>query len=154
MVAISMTYPEGARFMPLIVGIPGMALCALQLFLDWSRSSGGGFGGYRFRMAPKAGKVVEPGEEEEFGPHTVRAELTMIGYFVGFIGGLLLFGFYLSVPIMLVTYLRRVAEASWRFALTLAAVTTLVMYLMFGALLHIELHTGYLTRMVLRAVGL
>ena len=34
MVYVSFGYPEGARFMPLVVGVPALLLCALQLFLD------------------------------------------------------------------------------------------------------------------------
>ena len=34
MVAISSTYPAGARFMTFVIGIPAVVLCVLQLVLD------------------------------------------------------------------------------------------------------------------------
>ena len=37
MVGISSTYPEGARFMTFVVGIPAIAICLLQLALDLYR---------------------------------------------------------------------------------------------------------------------
>lgn len=156
MVAIATQYPAGARFMPFVVGIPGIALCMFQLALDALRAPGSRFATYRFRSAPKAGKPAEvaTSNEDEFGPRTVAGELTMFGYFVGFIAAVLLFGFYLSVPVMLITFLRRQAGASWKLAVLLASGATLVMYLMFGVLLHIRLHPGFITPTVLRAFGL
>ena len=37
MVVIAFSYPEGARFMPLTVGIPGILLCCLQIALDFRK---------------------------------------------------------------------------------------------------------------------
>jgi len=157
MVGVSLQYPEGARMMPLVVGIPGIALCLLQLALDARNAEAGAFG-YRFRAAPKAGKpaapaVVIPGLDEEFGPHTVRRELVMLAYFVAFIAGVLALGFYVSVPVMLVTFLRREAESSWRLASILGLGATLVMYLTFAVVLHIRLYPGFVTPTVTRALG-
>jgi hypothetical protein len=78
----------------------------------------------------------------------------MFGYFLAFIAGVLLFGFYVSVPVMLVTFLRRRAGASARLALTLGAAMTVVMYVMFGLVLRITLHPGFLTPAILNALGL
>ena len=78
----------------------------------------------------------------------------MIAYFVAFITAVLGFGFYASVPVMLVTFLRREAEASWRFALLLGGGATFVMYGMFGMLLGIRLHPGFVTPVILRALSL
>jgi hypothetical protein len=154
LVGIATQYPEGARFMPLIVGIPGIALCLLQLGLDALRAYDGHLTSH-FQTAPKAGKPVETLETElpEFGPHTAKSELRMWLYFVGFIAAVLGLGFYVSVPAMLVTFLRREAEASWRFALLLGIGATLVLYLMFGLLLHIRLHPGFLTPLIMHRLG-
>ena len=156
MVGIATLYPEDARFMPFIVGIPGIALCALQLGLDAVRAHDGQSWIYRFRSAPKAGKPTEPAEGElpEFGAHTRRRELVMWGYVVAFIAGILAFGFYVAVPVMLVTFLRREAAQSWRFSLLLGGAATLVLYLMFGALLRIVLFPGFATPIVLRGLGI
>lgn len=154
MVAIATQFPADARFMPFIVGIPGIVLCLIQLGLDAMRAHDGGFLSH-FRIAPKAGKPVETVELElsEFGPHTVKQELRMWVYLVSFIAGILVFGFYVSVPVMLITFLRREAEASWRTALLLAIGGTTVLYLMFGLLLQIQLHHGFLTALIERRIG-
>ena len=154
MVGIAMTYPAGARFMPLVVGIPGIVLCLFQLGLDAARAYDGHFMRY-FRIAPKAGKPMDLIEElPDFGPHTAQAELRMWGYVIAFIAAVLAFGFYVSVPIMLLTFLRREAKASWKSALLLAIGGTLVLYLMFGVVLQIRLHSGFVTALVLNRLGL
>lgn len=153
MVAMATDFPEGAALMPFVVGIPGIGLCLLQLALDYKRAAG--LSTYRFRTAPKAGKPEDMAvEEPEFGPRTVKRELVIWGYFLSFIAGILVFGFYAAVPVMLTTFLRREAQTSMRLALLMGVGTTMVMYLMFGMLLHIRLHLGFVTPAILKAVGL
>jgi hypothetical protein len=54
---------------------------------------------------------------------------------------------------MLVTFLRREAESSWRSALLLGIGGTAVLYFMFGFVLQIRLHPGFLTPLILRSLG-
>ena len=108
MVGIATQFPADARFMPFVVGIPGIALCLLQLALDavartWRPASA--IASRRHRR-PASRLSPSPEEEPEFGPHTVRGELHDVGYFVAFIAAVLAFGFYVSVPVMLVSFLR------------------------------------------------
>ncbi len=155
MVGVAMLYPVDARFMPFVVGIPGIALCLLQLALDGVRAYDGHVSRH-FQTAPKAGKPAEAGPAElpEFGRHTAKRELKMWAYVVAFIAGVLALGFYVSVPVMLTTFLRREAGASWRRTLLLGVGATFVLYLMFAVLLQIRLHPGFLTPLVLRGAGL
>ncbi|MGR9173848.1 tripartite tricarboxylate transporter TctB family protein [Rhizobium sp. KDH_Rht_773_N] len=156
MVAISFGYPAKARFMPLVVGLPGIVFCLIQLGLDLFRSpteSAAASVGQQIAAA-SAPEGSQHEELPEFGPHTARQEVVMWSYFVSFIAGVILFGFYISVPIMLLTFLRRQSEASWKFALALAIAATLALYLMFGRLLGIELHPGFVTRWAIHALGL
>ncbi|MGO4350331.1 tripartite tricarboxylate transporter TctB family protein [Rhizobium sp. RAF36] len=156
MVALSFDYPAKARFMPLVVGIPGILLCLVQLGLDLFRSPSAPAAASLGQQiaaasAPESGQQEE--ELPEFGPHTARQEAIMWVYLVSFVTGIILFGFYVSVPIMLLTFLRRQGEASWKFALALAIAATLALYLMFGRLLGIELHPGFVTRWAMHAFG-
>ena len=154
MVGIATQYPEDARFMPFVVGIPGIALCVLQLALDAVRAYDGQLSRI-FQTAPKAGKPVETidTEQPEFGRHTAKSELRMWAYVVAFVAGILAVGFYVSVPIMLVTFVRREAKSSWRSALLLGIGGVAALYFVFGFVLHIRLHPGFLTPLVLRALG-
>ncbi|HTN98720.1 MAG TPA: tripartite tricarboxylate transporter TctB family protein [Nordella sp.] len=153
MVAIAAQYPEGAALMPYVVGIPGIGLCLLQLALDYRRATG--MSSQRFRLAPKAGKPEGlPLEEPELGPQTAKREALIWFYFIAFIAGILLFGFYVAVPVLLITFLRREADTSVRFAFLLGGGGAIMMFLIFGMLLHLRLYPGYISPAILRVLGL
>src|SRR4029078_13193885 len=118
------SYPANARFMPFVVGIPAIGLCLLQLVLDArarrpvaeAADTRGTFEkaeqtvsemvGHQvnFDVAREAPPVVET--EPELSPReTVRRELTLWGWFVGFILGILLFGFWVTIPLFLIFFL-------------------------------------------------
>ena len=50
---------------------------------------------------------------------TMRREITVWGWFLGFIACVLLFGFRISVPVFLIGFLHFQAGANWRSALAL-----------------------------------
>ncbi|TCR87714.1 tripartite tricarboxylate transporter TctB family protein [Rhizobium sp. BK376] len=157
MVGLAFGFPAKARFMPLIVGIPGMALCLLQLGMDlYSHKASSSHGRHHHvpTQAPAAAAALAVQEADpelpEFGPHTVPQEMAMWGYFISFIVAILLFGFYVSAPIMLAATLRTQAKKSWKFSLLLAVIATAVLYLVFGAFLGIELHEGFATKWLMQ----
>ena len=132
MVGIASQYPPDARFMPFIVGIPAIALCLLQFGLD-------------FRDALRS-KAPAPAAHDE---RTVRREMIMWAYFIGLVGGLLLFGFLLAIPVFVVVFLRHWARTSWRLALGLTAAAAVILYLVFVQGLGVALHPGFVTEYVL-----
>ena len=73
----------------------------------------------------------------------------MWAYFIGLTGGLLLFGFLLAIPVFVVVFLRHRAQTSWRFALGLTAVASVVLYMVFVQALGVVLHPGFVTEYVL-----
>lgn len=153
MLVVALQYPPGARFMPLVVGIPGFVLCAVQLIVDFQFARKGQVGA--FHAAPRAGEhAVEPEVLPEFGPHTAKEELKMWAYVLAFIGGILAFGFVVAVPILVLTYLAREAEVRLPQAFVAAVVATGFMYLMFEHVFRLMLHPGFVTPQVLRALGM
>lgn len=165
MVLISLGYPAGARFMPLVVGIPGILLCLGQLAMDWFASHKSSLATH-FHSEPRAGEhklaeypvaaheeAVAP-DEPEFGPETLRDEVKIWIYFLAFMAGVLGFGFVLAVPVMVATYLWREAEVKPRYAVLAALICTAAMYLMFEKLLRFQLHPGFLTGGLLKSIGL
>lgn len=121
MVAIAWQYPPDARFMPWVVGIAAIALCLVQIALDW-------------RAKPRSET-----ESMEFS-----REAAMWGYFIGLVASILVFGFLVTVPVFLALFVRRWGQASWRFALGLAAAGSAVLYLGFVKGLGVALHAGFL----------
>lgn len=153
MVAISSSYPPGARFMTFVVGIPAIALCLLQLGLDlreWrSAASGGGPGTDKQPNPSMQLGMNMPGlTVEAYTPEVVRREIIVWGYILGLIGSILLFGFYVSIPVFLVTFLHFFAEATWRFSIILTAVASTILYILFELVFRMPLHTGFLTDLI------
>jgi hypothetical protein len=158
-VGISLTYPEGARFMPLTVGIPGILLCLLQIGLDFRRKPAAEGDRDEIREAEaKAAALV--GHEVAFGhaevidapvdeKETIRREVITWGYFLGFILGVLLFGFWISIPIFLLAFLRERAGATWRRTILLGGAASLIFYLVFTKVLGVALFQGFLTGMIM-----
>jgi hypothetical protein len=167
MVIIASRYPAGARFMPFVLGFPAIALCLLQLFLDARE---------RHTTAKTAGlSEVEKAEEQvsravghqvhfDVGDillpdqglppgEQLRREFIVWGYFLAFILGIILFGFHLSVPIFLVLFLRNRAEVSWRLTLGLTVSVCIFLFAVFENVLHMTLHTGFITDRIMDMIG-
>lgn len=154
MVGLAFTYPTGARFMPLVIGIPGIVLCLVQLVSDYLQARGSSVVGH-FHSKPQAGVPAAPeGEGQEFGSHTVRNELTMWAYLVGYIASILLFGFLISIPIMVALYLHFEAKAGRLVSIILGLACVTIIYLLFEYVLRFKLHTGFVTSQVIKALGL
>ena len=164
LVWVASGYPANARFMPFVIGIPAIGLCLLQLVLDArarppiaeTADTRGTFEkaeqtvsemvGHKvnFEVAREAPPVVQI-EPELSSSETVRRELAMWGWFLGFIGCILLFGFWIAIPVFLVSFLRFQARASWRLALPLGIGATALLFLAFSMAFRIEVHPGFIT---------
>lgn len=123
--AMAATYPFKAALMPLVVGVPGAALCLYRLWVE-------------VRRVPV----------EKSDGRIIRRELQLLGWWSGFIGGIVLFGFAIATPILLYSYLRFDSrEPHWR-ALLVAAGGFAVVYGIFATLLSVQLWPGFLPPMV------
>jgi len=69
------------------------------------------------------------------------------------IAGIILFGFHIAVPVFLIVFLRLQAKASWRMTLSLTAVATVALFVVFERLLRMSLHTGFITDYVTDLFG-
>lgn len=166
MVAIAWDYPPKSRFLPFVIGIPGIALTLLQLIIEIRDA--------RKVTAPKApdarsefeklqevvsrrvtSKVdldiarekLEVVAEDRTGKSTSRLhrEAVFFGYFIGLTAGVLLFGFWLAIPVFVVVFLRLHERENWMFVLSLTGAAWLSVYLVFDRMLGIILHEGFVT---------
>ena len=168
LVGIATRYPPEARFMPFVVGIPPIILGLIQLVLDArdrrraaaevvdTRSD---FEKAQDKVSQMVGRQVEfdvaqealPGAAEPKLTHaeTVRRELVLWGYFLGFIAGILLFGFWIAIPVFLVTFLRFQAKATWATSLLLGIGASIALFLVFERGLKVQVHRGFVITYVL-----
>lgn len=137
MVVISLGFPPNARFMPLVVGLPAIALCLLQLALDLRAAR---------KPRRRAAALPQEGDGDELGADTRAAEVRSWLYFLGFLGGVLLFGFLAAAPVLIVLYLRHEANVRWSRALLAAAITTALLHLLFQEILGFRLFQGFIGR--------
>lgn len=167
MVGIALGYPAQARFMPLVVGIPGIALTLLELVREIRRArsdeapagSDGDTGvvsvpgdvsrliGQEAVSAGAAAKSMSPAEIQ-------KREWILLTYFTALIAGILVFGFWIAVPAFIVTFLRERERAKWTLTIGLAAAATAVIYVVFHRILGMDLFTGFVTQSVWDALFL
>jgi hypothetical protein len=157
-VGIALTYPAQARFMPLVVGIPGIALTLFELFREIRRAltarneTNGGDSAIALpddvsRLIGQTTVGVE-GEAPKMTPaEAQKRELILLAYFTLLIAGLLFLGFWITVPTFVFVFLREREKAGWLTALVGAAATLAVLYFVFDRTLGIDLHPGFLTEM-------
>jgi hypothetical protein len=130
MVAVAWGYPPNARFMPLVIGIPGIVLALGQLVLD------------------ALGPSEEPAEQPR-GGSLVRRELVMLASLFALVASVVLLGFWISIPTFMFLFLvLHERERVW-FALLLAAAGTAVFYLIFERMMSVGVHEGLVTRALL-----
>lgn len=168
MVGIATQFSSQARVMPFVVGIPGIVLCLLQLVLDLRASAAAkrpqpadsrnefekaqaivsGIVGQKmsFDMAQeKLTVAVEELPQEGEG----RRELILWASTIGLVAGVVLFGFWPTIPVFLVLFLRLFAKKDWAFSIALGVAGTLVFFLVFGKGLGAILHGGFVTELLL-----
>ncbi len=75
----------------------------------------------------------------------IQREMVFFGYFIGLVAAVLLFGFWLTIPVFLVVFLRLHERENWRFVIALTGAAWLIIYAIFDRLLSIILHEGFIT---------
>jgi hypothetical protein len=122
MVGFALTYPGEARFLPLVIGIPGLLLCVVQFVIE-------------LRGKPEADEKVHTAEER-------MAELKMFAWFFVFIAGIILFGFPYAGPVIVALYLHFSWGEKWYVSLGAAAFAWAVLHGIFDYVLGLPLFEG------------
>ena len=119
--------PSSAAFMPMLVSVPGLILCLFQFALD-------------FKNTPKAAAKTVPEAKDA----TQKSEFTMIVWLVVFSATILLFGFLVGGPILVIIFVRFASGDSWRNAAFAGLGTYAVLFSIFTWLLELQLYQGYI----------
>lgn len=131
---IALTLPPTAALMPLIVGIPAVILCIVQLVNDLRR-----------------GEAEEGGEEgatSDAGRERLRAEISMFFWIFLFLGGILAFGFQYAAPVLVLAFIWLGKGEKFVYGLAGAILTGVVLYLVFNRMLGLEVFPGLVTPML------
>ena len=124
-VAIALIYFQpGARMLPLVIGIPGIILSAIQLLAELRKTDV---------------KAV---------PDEIRhGEVKMLIWFGVFAAGIYLFGFIYGSPLLIAAYLHFQAKEKWYTTLIGGVLAWLVLEFVFARGIGIVLYEGYIPPM-------
>jgi len=125
MVGYAFTFPADARFLPWVIGIPGLLFCIGQLIIE---------------LRNRTPEQRDPGER--------RRELKMFAWFVAFIGAILLFGFVYAGPVLVAAYLYFDWHERPLVVVLSAVVAFAVLFGIFEWALELRLFGGFLDRML------
>jgi len=141
-VLVGAGYNRKARMLPLVLGVPGVALAAAEVVRTAARRR---LGSGEVRSG--AGEVVggqatkeagSPGSREADGSKKV---LEMFGWVVLLIGMIWLFGFLITIPIYILVFMRARKEG-WLLSLCFAVSSWALLYWVFVLGLKIVLYPG------------
>ena len=118
-VGFALTYDPDARTLPLMIGIPGFILTLVQFVRE-----------------------VREQHPDKINPADLPRELRMFGWFVIFVGGLVLFGFMYAGPVLVATYLYFAGKEKWYVCLIAGIVVWGILYGVFEWFLGLPLWEG------------
>ena len=127
MTLMALGFPEKARTMPLMFGIPGTILAAIQVVME-------------FRKAPvtaDAGQAAKARERR-------AEEFKLFGWLAIFFVGILSFGFIYAAPLLVFAFLRFGQGESWSMSIGGGIGAWLVLWGMFSQFLELYLFEGLL----------
>lgn len=131
--AMALSFPEKARLMPLMVGVPACLLGVVQVVLE-------------ARKAAQELKVADQAEEsEEVQAARLaerREEINMFFWMFMFFLGVLLFGFVYAAPLLVMGFMRYGKKETWKTAIYGAIGTWIVLYGFFEYAFEIPLFEG------------
>ena len=124
-VGLAFTYAPEARFLPLVIGIPGLLFSVIQFVKE-------------LRDRPEPAVTSEE--------H--RREGRMFAWFIAFVGGLVLFGFPYAGPALVAAYLYFSGHEKWYVALAAALFAWGVLYGVFELFLGLPLFEGLVVQWI------
>ena len=154
MVLVAAGYPPEARLLPLVIGIPGLALCLLQVAYELRDSWAGARSRARSRArsgappkGPSAGLSEGPLQDDDpiAQAAKIRREVVLLAWFLAMVLGVLLFGFLVATPVLVFGFLALDQRESLKLAATMALAGFAVLYLIFEKLLELILFQGFVT---------
>ena len=119
MVAMAFTFAPGARMLPLVIGIPGVFLTALQFYNE-----------------------LRSQESKRASSEHVKREVTMFIWFFFFVVGILCFGFIYGGPILIASYLYFSWKEKWYTALISMGLAYVILLYVFQEFIGILLFEG------------
>jgi len=133
MLVMSMGYSQKARFVPLVVSIPGVIVSTVQLLIEL-RS----FFNQRLKAVPDSEKRRVKDEQ------VARSEKMIVGWILFLLALIFIVGFWVAVPVFLLLFFRIYGKESWTFTIVGTACSWGVIFVIFQVLLKVPIYEGLL----------
>ena len=127
----ALAWPLKAKLFPLVIGIPLFCLALAEALRVLLAKDGGDAAD--FRLSPDQPNDV-----------ALRRTLIAAGWAIGFFAAIVLLGFQVAVPLLVLAYIRLQGKESWLFTLLFTAGVWVVFYGLFDLLLHLPFPAGVL----------
>ena len=148
LLVLSFKYVPKARLMPLVVGVPTLALVVFCLLVNLvpgfskryrrvAEQDVFDLGEIRKKLAPAARKKRSPAEIR-------RKEMNMIWWLVGLMAAILLLGYLIAIPGFVFLFLKVRSGERWLTTILVTAATWICVYGVFVVLLKLPIYKGIL----------
>jgi len=135
---MALGFPEKARLMPLMVGVPACVLAFIQVILEARKA------GQELKGADQAESTDESEAHKALLLGDRHEEINMFFWMFMFFLGFLFFGFVYAAPVLVLGFLRYGKSESWKTAIYGAIGTGVVLYGLFEHAFEIPLFEGLL----------
>lgn len=131
-VVIAMDWPVKAKLFPMAIGIPVFCMAAAEVL--WGL----------LRPADRVGAMDFRPSEQLPPKIAVRRTWVTIAWMLGFLAGIVLAGFPVAVPLLVLLYARLQGREGWALSLGLALAVWGFFYGVFDRLLHLPFPAGWI----------
>ena len=128
MSAMALSYPEKARFLPLLISVPATLMCLAQLVFD-------------VRSALQDRTAEDTAEAALERPREVKMFFWLAVFFIG----VMCFGFLIAAPILVFAFLRFGEKEPWLTAILGGLGAWIILFGVFTRLLELFLFEGFIT---------
>jgi hypothetical protein len=131
-VVIAMDWPLKAKLFPMAIGIPVFCMSAAEVLWGLLRPADR-VGAMDFRLS------------EQMPPEiAVRRTLVTIAWMLGFLAGIVLAGFPVAVPLLVLLYVKLQGREGWGLSVGMALAVWGLFYGVFDRLLHLPFPAGWI----------
>lgn len=131
-VVIAMDWPLKAKLFPMVIGIPVFCMAAAEVL--WGL----------LRPAERA-DAMDFRLSEQISPQAaVRRTSIAVAWMLGFLAGIVLLGFPIAVPLLVLLYVKLQGREGWGLSVGLAAAVWGLFYGVFDQLLHLPFPAGWI----------
>ena len=131
-VVIAMDWPLKAKLFPIAIGIPVFCMAAAEVL--WGL----------LRPEERVGAMDFQLSEHLPSKLAVRRALLACAWLLGFLAGIVLVGFPIAVPLLVLLYVKLQGREGWGLSIGLAAAVWGVFYGIFDQLLHLPFPDGWI----------